>query len=100
MQFPRAVVAHRWQSWLLVTALLALVATGLLVWDLTRNLKTVIISETSQALANAVKELFQELRQSGVSPDAPTGSWDELDLALKKTSYKTLRFYFDVEGGY
>jgi signal transduction histidine kinase len=100
MRFPRAVVAHRWQSWLLVTALLALVVTGVLVWDLTRNLKTVIISETNRSLANAVKELSQELRQSGVSPDAPIGSWEELDVRLKKTSYETLRFYFDVEGGY
>jgi uncharacterized membrane protein YqjE len=53
MKFPKAVVAHRWQSWLLVTALLAVLVTGLLVWDLTRNLKTVVISETNRSLANA-----------------------------------------------
>jgi signal transduction histidine kinase len=100
MRFPRAAVAHRWQSWLLVTALLALVVTGLLVWDLTGNLKTVIISETNRSLANAVKELSRELRRSAVSPEAAAASWDELDLALKKISYETLRFYFDVEGGY
>jgi len=100
MKFPKAVVAHRWQSWLLVTALLAVLVTGLLVWDLTRNLKTVVISETNRSLANAVKELSQELRQSGITPEAPHETRDELDVALKKTSYETLRFYFDVEGGY
>ncbi len=71
MKFPRAVVAHRWQSWLLVTAFLAVVVTGLLVWDLTRNLKTVVISETNRSLANAVNELYLELRQTGISPESP-----------------------------
>jgi len=100
MKLPKAVVAHRWQSWLLVTALLAVLVTGLLVWDLTRNLKTVVISETNRSLANAVKELSQELRQTGILPKAPGVNRGELDVALKKTSYDTLRFYFDVEGGY
>jgi signal transduction histidine kinase len=100
MKSSKAVLAHRWQSWLLVTALLAVLVTGLLVWDLTQNLKTVVISETNRSLANAVKELSQELRQSGISPETPHESRDELDVALKKTSYETLRFYFDVEGGY
>jgi signal transduction histidine kinase len=100
MQLPKTLVAHRWQSWLLVTALLAVLVTALLVWDLTRNLKTVIISETSRSLANAVKELSQELRQSGMSSTLSGLERNELDAALKKISYETLRFYFDVEGGY
>jgi signal transduction histidine kinase len=100
MQFPKAVVAQRWQSWLLVTALLAVVVTGILVWDLTRNLKSVIISETNRSLENAVKELSQDLRPSGVPTDGGGLSRDELDSRLKQTSYETLRFYFDVEGGY
>jgi len=100
MQFPKAVVAQRWQSWLLVTALLAVVVTGILVWDLTRNLKSVIISETNRSLENAVKELSQELRPSGVAVDGGGLSPDQLDSRLKQTSYETLRFYFDVEGGY
>lgn len=100
MQFPKWVVAHRWQSWLLVTALLAVAVTALLVWDLSRNLKTVIISETSRSLANAVKELSQELHQSGFSSDLTGRTKEEFDVRLKKTSYDTLRFYFDVEGGY
>jgi signal transduction histidine kinase len=100
MQLPRARVAHRWQLWLLVTALLAVMVTALLVWDLTRNLKTVVISETHRSLENAVTELTQEMRQSGVSADSPGLSREELDAALKQTSWDTLRFYFDVEGGY
>src|SRR4030095_11658140 len=100
MRLPKAPVAHRWQLWLLVTALFAVVVTGLLVWDLTRNLKSVVIGETRRSLENAVTELAQELRQSGIAPDAPSVSRDGLDAELKKTSWETLRFYFDVEGGY
>src|SRR5262249_5296191 len=100
MGFPRAVVAHRWQSWLLITALLAVAVTGILVWDLTHNLKTVIIKETNRSLANAVKELSKELDQSDVLPEAAVMSREELDIRLKKISYETLGFYFDVEGGY
>ncbi|PYS55382.1 MAG: hypothetical protein DMG13_04295 [Acidobacteria bacterium] len=100
MQFPKAVVAQRWQSWLLVTALLSVVVTGILVWDLTRNLKSVIISETNRSLENAVKELSQELRSSGIVSGGSGLLREELDSHLKRTSYETLRFYFDVEGGY
>jgi signal transduction histidine kinase len=100
MRFQRIVIAHRWQSWLLVTALLALVVTGILVWDLTRNLRTVVVSETNRSLANAVQELSHDLSRSSISPNDPGVSRDELDLRLKRTSYETLRFYFDVEGGY
>lgn len=98
MRFAKPVVAHRWQLWLLVTAFLAVLVTGVLVWDLTRNLRTVVIGETNRSLANAVHELSQDLAQSGHSLDNPDPT--ELDVNLKKTSYETLRFYFDVEGGY
>lgn len=100
MRFVGTLVAHRWQSWLLVTALLSVIVTGVLVWDLTRSLKTVIIAETNKSLANAATELQQELSEGGVSPDSQNRTRDELDRALKKTSYETLRFYFDLEGGY
>src|SRR5262249_44673722 len=98
-QFPKAALAHRWQSWLLITALLAVTVTAVLVWDLTRNLKTVIISETNRSLANAVKELSKELAQSDVLAVTVIPR-EALDSRLKKISYETLRFYFDVEGGY
>jgi hypothetical protein len=48
---------------LLVTALLA-TSSPFLVVDLTRNLRTVVISDTNKALANAVQEL-------GNSPTRP-----------------------------
>ena len=62
MRFPRVVAAQKLQTWLLVTALVAIFLTGVLVVDLTRNLRTVVISEANKALANAVKELAQSGR--------------------------------------
>lgn len=100
MHLSKAPVAHRWQLWLLVTAALAVLVTALLVWDLTRNLKTVVISETGRSLANAVKELSLELSQSGIPATVPAVSREELDKTLRTLSWETLRFYFDVEGGY
>src|SRR5262249_2926803 len=96
MQFPPFVAAHRWQTCLLVTALLAVLVTGLLVFDLTRNLRTVVITETSRSLENAVKELSQERVREVSSAE----SMEELDVQLKKISYEVLRFYPDIEGGY
>jgi signal transduction histidine kinase len=96
MQFPKIVAAHRWQTWLLVTALLAVVVTGLLVFDLTRNLRTVIINETTRSLENAVKALSQDRVRALPAP----ASKEALDLQLKKISYEVLSFYPDVEGGY
>jgi signal transduction histidine kinase len=96
MQFPTVVAAHRWQNWLLVTAFLAVVVTAFLVFDLTRNLRTVVINETSRSLENSVKELMQDRIQAAPSAD----SVELLDTELKKISYEVLRFYPDVEGGY
>ena len=95
MQFPPVVVAHRWQTWLLVTALLALVVTGFLVFDLTRNLRTVVISETNRSLENAVKELAQE----GSSLAPPGESQEALDVNLKRTSYEVLHSIQTWKGG-
>jgi signal transduction histidine kinase len=96
MGFPPVVAAHRWQTWLLVTALLAVVVTGFLVLDLAHNLRTVVISETNRSLENAVKELSQNRLSAAVPGSTP----EELDPSLKKISYEVLRFYPDVEGGY
>src|SRR5262249_23422735 len=96
MQFPKVVAAHRWQTWLLLTALLAVMVTGFLVLDLARNLRTVVINETSRSLENAVKELLQDRIRATPS----TESRESLDADLKKISYEVLRFYPDVEGGY
>src|SRR5262245_36862050 len=54
---PKIVTAQRLQTWLLVAALVAIGLTALLVIDLARNLRTVVISEADRALANAVGEL-------------------------------------------
>ena len=57
MHYPRTVAAHRLQTWLLVTALVAVFLTAMLAVDLARNLRSVVISEANKALANAVSEL-------------------------------------------
>ncbi len=100
MRFPRVVAAQRLQTWLLVTALVAVVATAVLIFDLARNFRTVVISEANRALASAVKELLQaggnweraagrSLKQGGLA-----------DQELRQVSYEVLRSYPDVEGGY
>ena len=48
MRFPRTVAAQRLQTWLLVTALVAVFLTGMLVVDLARNLRSVVISEANK----------------------------------------------------
>jgi len=98
-KFPRSVAAQRWQMWLLITALLAIVVTAVLVVDLTRNLRTVVISDTNKALANAV----QELQQFRGRAQLPVGIFDQrenADTALRKISYEVLSSYPDIEGGY
>ena len=57
MRYPRIVAAQRLQTWLLVTALVAVFLTGMLAVDLARNLRSVVISEANKALTNAVSEL-------------------------------------------
>lgn len=84
---PRIVAAQSLQSWLLVTALAALILMALLVFDLSRNLRSVVVSETRGNLENAVGELLT------ARPDWPVER-------LAQHSYETLRSYLDVEGGY
>jgi signal transduction histidine kinase len=96
MLFPRIIAAQRLQVWLLVTALASLALTGVLVFDLTRNLRTVVISDTNRNLANAVAELQHAASGKGALPADP----EELDRALKPVSYEVLRSHPDIEGGY
>lgn len=100
IQIPKIVAAQRLQSWLLATALVSVALIGLLVVDLTRNLRTVVISETHRNLLNASRELTQAgdswlAGHSGASPDDV-----QADLELKRASYEILRSYPDVEGGF
>ena len=97
--FPKSVAAHRWQMWLLVTALLAILVTAFLVVDLTRNLRTVVISDTNKALTNAVQELQQFRQRARLNPD-DLARRDRADAELQKISYEVLSSYPDIEGGY
>src|SRR5215468_2431254 len=99
-KFPKSVAAHRWQMWLLVTALLAILVTAFLVVDLTRNLRTVVISDTNKALTNAVQELQQFRQRARLKPVSAASRREEADAKLRKISYDVLSSYPDVEGGY
>ncbi|MFN7937133.1 MAG: HAMP domain-containing sensor histidine kinase [Bryobacteraceae bacterium] len=96
MWFPRIVAAQRLQTWLLGTALVSLCLIGILVFDLTRNLRTVVISDTNRNLTNAVNELLQARELRGKRPQGA----EELDRFLKPVSYEVLRSHADIEGGY
>jgi signal transduction histidine kinase len=100
MAFPRIVAAQRLQTWLLVTALVAIAVTGLLVVDLARNLRTVVISEANRALSNAVKELVGAERSWESGSHQHATSKERADNDLRSVSYDILRSYPDVEGGY
>src|SRR5262247_4426634 len=72
---PKIVTAQRLQTWLLVAALVAIGLTALLVIDLARNLRTVVISEANRTLTNAVGELARagavwQLKNTGASPSS------------------------------
>jgi len=100
MRFPRIVAAQRLQTWLLVVALVSIVLIGFLVVDLTRNLQTVVISETEKSLNSASRELAHAgadwLRTHRNMELGDT----EPDRDLERVSYEVLRSYPDVEGGY
>ncbi len=100
MRFPKIVAAQRLQTWLLIAALVSIALIGLLVVDLTRNLRTVVISETNKSLPNATKELTQA-GESWLAVQRDANREDaEVDLDLKRASYDVLRSYPDVEGGF
>jgi signal transduction histidine kinase len=100
MRFPRTVAAQRLQTWLLAMALVAVFLAGLLVVDLTRNLRTVIISETNKALSHAVNELAQSSRSWRNTRKDALVDKQLADAELRQVSYEVLRSYPDVEGGY
>jgi len=100
MQFPRTVAAQRLQTWLLATALAAVFLAGLLVVDLARNLRTVVISETNKALLRAVNELAESARSWQITRKGALLQKQLADVELRPVSYEVLRSYPDVEGGY
>src|SRR5215813_5095422 len=100
MRIPRIVAAQRLQTWLLVAALVAVLLTALLVIDLTRNLRTVVINDTNRALKNAVTELVRASRRWQTQEKQQGFVWERSDQALRTVSYDVLQSYPDVEGGY
>jgi signal transduction histidine kinase len=98
MRYPKIIAAQRLQTWLLITALVAVLLTGLLAADLARNLRSVVISETNKSLANAVGELMQSARIAATSRKTPFS--ENSDAELRRLSYEVLRSYPDIEGGF
>jgi signal transduction histidine kinase len=99
MKFPRIVAAQRLQTWLLATALVAVFVAGLLVVDLARNLRTVVIGDTTKALSSAVNELARAGRAWQNAQRQPLDA-DTAAHQLGEISYEILRSYPDVEGGF
>src|SRR5215813_8906937 len=97
---PKIVTAQRLQTWLLVAALVAIGLTAVLVIDLARNLRRVVISEASRALANAVGELAQVGDTWQRTAGSNSYLSDKADQDLREKSYEILASYPDVEGGY
>jgi signal transduction histidine kinase len=100
MRYPKVIAAQRLQTWLLVTALVAVLLTGLLAADLARNLRSVVISDTTKALANAVKELVQSASSWERTRKFSLSDKDTSDQELRRVSYEVLRSYPDIEGGF
>src|SRR5262245_35760869 len=90
---PKIVTAQRLQTWLLVAALVAIALTALLVIDLARNLRTVVISEANRALANAVGELAKSGQSWQEQPVQPALSSSKADQDLRPKSYEILSSY-------
>jgi signal transduction histidine kinase len=100
MKLPEIVAAHRLQNWLLVTALVATVVTGLLVFDLARNLRGATISEASRTLTSAARELAEARDAWRSHQGAAIPAAEAADRQLQAISYEVLRSYPEVEGGY
>jgi signal transduction histidine kinase len=102
MRYPRVVAAQRLQTWLLITALVAVFLTGLLAVDLARNLRSVVISEANRALTSAAGELLQGARVWESTKNKPSSEENlvDQDKDLRRISYEVLRSYPDIEGGY
>lgn len=99
-RFPRIVAAQRLQTLLLVTALVAVLLGCLLMSDLVRNFRSVVVAEATKNLTNAVQELARS-EQAWAERHAEQNEANEgFDLALRAVSYEVLQSYPDVEGGY
>jgi signal transduction histidine kinase len=100
MRLPRIVAAQRLQTWLLLMAFVSVGATGFLVLDLARNLRSVVIGEAHRAVASASTEMLQAGKGWEQRHGKQLPAWEKSDEELKLISYDILRSYNDVEGGY
>lgn len=100
MRLPKVIAAQRLQTLLLLTTLAAIVTTVFIFFDLMKDFRSTVVSDASKSLANAVVELMQT-EQRVMNPAARNARPDAaLDEKLQQESYKILRAYPDVEGGY
>ncbi len=100
MHFPRIIAAQRLQTWLLVTALVAVLLTGLLAADLARNLRSVVISETNKTLTNAVAELCSLRGLGGVVERLPfRRMWTESYAGCRMRCCAPIRISKEVSSG-
>jgi hypothetical protein len=100
-RFPRPVAAPRLQTSFLITALVAVLLSCLLMSDLVRNFRSVVVADATKSLGNALHELARaEQERSTKQAAAQSGSSEALDIALRAISYEVLRSYPDIEGGY
>jgi signal transduction histidine kinase len=100
-RFPRIVAAQRLQTLLLITALVAVLLACLLMSDLVRNFRTVVVSDATKNLANALRELTEAEKDWPAKHPGDAGmSRETLDGHLRFVSYDVLTSYPDVEGGY
>ena len=100
-RFPRIVAAQRLQNLLLLTALVAVLLGCLLMSDLVRNFRSVVVADATKSLANALRELTEaEKNWSKRHTMSGIKSREALDTDLRLISYDVLRSYPDVEGGY
>ena len=100
MRLPRIVAAQRLQTWLLVMAFVSIGATGFLVLDLLRNLRSVVINEAHRAVGSSAAELLQAGKNWEQRHGKQWPEWEKSDEELKLISFDILRSYNDVEGGY
>jgi signal transduction histidine kinase len=100
-RFPRIVAAQRLQTLLLITALVAVLLGCLLMSDLVRNFRSVVVADATKNLAKAVRELSEAEKTWPKKHPGDAGmSREALDAHLRLVSYDVLTSYPDVEGGY
>jgi signal transduction histidine kinase len=100
-RFPRFVAAQRLQTLLLLAALVAVLLGCLLMSDLVRNFRSVVVADATKSLANALRELTEaEKGWPNKHPGDASAARETLDGHLRLVSYDVLASYPDVEGGY